>query len=196
MNFPGRWKPRNSFKPDSRIKLEIMIFALMHSESNYFPTIETTCTCTDTIHCSSEPQMLGSAKHRRYIFSKVVHSPRRKVQARVAAMSLTWNRRKEETLLKGRLHTHTYIHMFQEEYRFPTSEFSHKFSGNETEKLSARKEFNRISLNCSFFHCREPSPLPPHPLLKPEKFTGLLIAAKTRRDNCRHLNSVVPNCIA
>lgn len=41
MNFPERRKPRNSFKLDSRTKFEIMTFALMHSESNYFPIIET-----------------------------------------------------------------------------------------------------------------------------------------------------------
>lgn len=56
----------------------------MHSESNYFPMIGNNTgvyAAPARFARSGEPQILGHAKHRRDIFSKVVHSPRRKVQA-------------------------------------------------------------------------------------------------------------------
>lgn len=92
----------------------------------------------------------------------------------------------------ARIYIHTHAHILTRisvsTMRVPGTSFR-----NETEKLSARKEFNRISLDCSFFfYCRG---LLAH-LLSNRKSSPALIAAKTRRDNYRHLNPVVPNCIA
>lgn len=123
MNFPGRWKPRNSFKPDSRTKFEIMTFALMHSESNYFPMIDTTdvyALTQFTVRANRKCSVGRNIASARYIFSKVIHSPRKRESAssrRVAAICLLPETDEKESLLKGKLRTsathiiHTHAHV-------------------------------------------------------------------------------------
>jgi len=121
---------------------------------------------------------------RRDIYFPKLYTHRESASSRrVAAMSLTWNRRKRKSFKRKASHararhTHTHAHAHVSSIGFRTS------FRNETEKLSARKEFNRISLDCSFFLLYRTHHTFP---LKPEKFTSL-----NRRQNSsrqlRHLN--------
>jgi len=129
--------------------------------------------------------MLGRAKHRVgaiYIFQSYTLTA--KVQAQgESPLCLLPETDEKESLLKGKLHmrardthTHTHTHTFQVSVSAQVSE--------TRPKSCPRKEFNRISLDCSFFLLYRTHHIFP---LKPEKFTSL-----NRRQNSsrqlRHLN--------
>lgn len=142
--------------------------------------------------CDSPLKRTANARLRETSARYILHSPRKKVQAQGKSPLCLLPETEKKSLLKGktphaREHTYTHIH-FERNIGFHHASFRTSFR-NETEKLSARKEFNRISLDCSFFHCRG-TLRPPHLLLKLEKFAGL----NRRQNSSRQLPTLKARC--
>lgn len=120
----------------------------MHSESNYFPMIDTTDVYAPTRFIVRANRKCSVARNIGAIYSPKLytHRQREKVQAqgecRRYVSYLEQMKRKSFKWKASHAHEHTHIHTrthFKRNIGFHTS------FRNETEKLSARKEFNRIS---------------------------------------------------